>query len=195
MEGSFVSAVVLLLLVCDPLGNVPIVVSALREVPPERRRRVILRECLIAFAVLALALWVFVDRFTATTVDYYRFWGGSQRRIGKPEVAEYAYRRLTEIDPDSEAGHFQLGRLLIKRGAVDEGIRELREAQRVAPHAARSFVEEARVLQTQGKTAAAIEKAKQATFADPSHAQARALLDTLTGKKPAKLPDDDDSND
>jgi small neutral amino acid transporter SnatA (MarC family) len=54
MEGSFVSAVVLLLLVCDPLGNVPIVVSALREVPPERRRRVILRECLIAFVVLVV---------------------------------------------------------------------------------------------------------------------------------------------
>ena len=54
MEGSFVSAVVLLLLVCDPLGNVPIVVSALREVPQERRRRVILRECLIAFVVLVI---------------------------------------------------------------------------------------------------------------------------------------------
>src|SRR5262245_21332489 len=54
MEGSFVWAVVLLLLVCDPLGNVPIVVSALREVPPERRRRVILRECLIAFVVLVV---------------------------------------------------------------------------------------------------------------------------------------------
>lgn len=54
MEGSFLSAVVLLLLVCDPLGNVPIVVSSLREVPPERRRRVILRECLIAFVVLVI---------------------------------------------------------------------------------------------------------------------------------------------
>jgi len=54
MDGSFLSAVVLLLLVCDPLGNVPLVVAALREVPPERRRRVVLRECLIAFVVLVI---------------------------------------------------------------------------------------------------------------------------------------------
>jgi MarC family membrane protein len=52
MDASFVSAVVLLLIVCDPFGNVPIFTSALRDVPRERRRAIILRECLIAFAVL-----------------------------------------------------------------------------------------------------------------------------------------------
>ena len=37
----------------------------------------------------------------------------------------------------------------------------------------------------------AIEKARQATYADPSHAGARALLDSLTGgKKPALIEDD-----
>jgi len=58
MEPSFTSAIVLLLLVCDPFGNVPIFVSALRDVPRERRRRVILRECLIAFGVLVLFVLV-----------------------------------------------------------------------------------------------------------------------------------------
>ncbi len=58
MESSFVSAVVLLLLVFDPFGNVPIFVSALREVAPERRRAVILRECLIAFGVLVVFAFV-----------------------------------------------------------------------------------------------------------------------------------------
>jgi len=51
MGATFVSSVVLLLLVCDPFGNVPIFVSALRDVPRERRRRIILRECVIAFGV------------------------------------------------------------------------------------------------------------------------------------------------
>lgn len=60
MEANFVSAVVLLLFVCDPFGNVPIFISALREVPRERRRRIILRECLIAFAVLTV--FVFIGR-------------------------------------------------------------------------------------------------------------------------------------
>jgi MarC family membrane protein len=58
MEGTFVSAVVLLLLVCDPFGNIPIFISALREVPRERRRMIILRECLIAFLVLTLFAFV-----------------------------------------------------------------------------------------------------------------------------------------
>ena len=58
MDASFVPAVVLLLIVCDPLGNIPIFVSALREVPRERRRAIILRECLIAFAVLVTFVFI-----------------------------------------------------------------------------------------------------------------------------------------
>lgn len=58
MDANFVSAVVLLLIVCDPLGNVPIFISALREVPDERRRFIILRECLIAFGVLVTFVFV-----------------------------------------------------------------------------------------------------------------------------------------
>ncbi|MFN3566878.1 MAG: MarC family protein [Burkholderiaceae bacterium] len=58
MDGNFVSAVLLLLLVCDPFGNVPIFISALRDVPHENRRRVILRECLIAFIVLTAFVFV-----------------------------------------------------------------------------------------------------------------------------------------
>lgn len=52
MEHSFVSAFVLLLLVLDPFGSLPIFVSVLRGVAPERRTRVALREAVIAFGVL-----------------------------------------------------------------------------------------------------------------------------------------------
>lgn len=52
MDISFISAVVILLLVMDPIGNIPLFISALRDVEPRRRGRVILRECLIALAVL-----------------------------------------------------------------------------------------------------------------------------------------------
>src|SRR3970282_1350570 len=52
MDVSFTSAVVILLLVMDPIGNIPLFVSLLRPVEAARRRRVILRECAIAFAVL-----------------------------------------------------------------------------------------------------------------------------------------------
>jgi MarC family membrane protein len=52
MPAEFVSAVVLLTLVTDPFGNVPLVNAMLAGVAPARRRLVILRECAIAFALL-----------------------------------------------------------------------------------------------------------------------------------------------
>lgn len=52
MDHTFVSALVLLLLVLDPFGSLPIFISVLRGVDPARRTRVALREVLIAFAVL-----------------------------------------------------------------------------------------------------------------------------------------------
>jgi len=54
MDHSFVSALVLLLLVLDPFGSLPIFISVLRPVPPARRARVALREAVIAFGVLAV---------------------------------------------------------------------------------------------------------------------------------------------
>jgi small neutral amino acid transporter SnatA (MarC family) len=46
------SAAFLLLLVIDPFGNVPIVIAALANTPRERRVQVVLRECLVAYAIL-----------------------------------------------------------------------------------------------------------------------------------------------
>ena len=52
MDHSFLSALILLLLVLDPLGSLPIYIPIMNSVPKERRRRVALREVTIAFAVL-----------------------------------------------------------------------------------------------------------------------------------------------
>jgi multiple antibiotic resistance protein len=46
------SAVMTLLLIMDPLGNIPLFLSALKDVRPERQRRVLLREILFAFLIL-----------------------------------------------------------------------------------------------------------------------------------------------
>ena len=58
MNYTFASATILLLLITDPLGNIPIFANALRGVAPERRSRVILREVLIAFALLLTFMFV-----------------------------------------------------------------------------------------------------------------------------------------
>ena len=54
MDHDFLSAFVLLLLVLDPFGSLPIFISVLRGVAPERRRIVAVREVAIAFTVLAV---------------------------------------------------------------------------------------------------------------------------------------------
>jgi len=56
MEQTFLSATILLIVITDPLGNTPLFIAALRRVRPERRLKVILRECAIAFAVLLVFL-------------------------------------------------------------------------------------------------------------------------------------------
>jgi len=55
---TFVSATILLLVVMDPFGNVPLFVSVLDAVPVERRRRLVTRELLIAFFVLLAFLFL-----------------------------------------------------------------------------------------------------------------------------------------
>jgi multiple antibiotic resistance protein len=54
--NDLASAVITLFLIMDPLGNVPIFLSVLKSVPPERRRKVLVREVLIAYFVLLLFL-------------------------------------------------------------------------------------------------------------------------------------------
>lgn len=52
------SAAVLLFFVMDPLGNIPTFLTALKFVPPERHRAVIVRELLIALGVLVAFLFI-----------------------------------------------------------------------------------------------------------------------------------------
>jgi MarC family membrane protein len=64
METTFLSATVLLILITDPLGNIPLFIAALAQVRPERRLRLVTREVLIAFAVL-MAFMLFGRGFLA----------------------------------------------------------------------------------------------------------------------------------
>ncbi|MBL8516673.1 MAG: NAAT family transporter [Betaproteobacteria bacterium] len=57
MSPEFLSAVVLLILVLDPVGNLPLVSSLLSKVDPARRRKVVLRECAIAYLILLLFMF------------------------------------------------------------------------------------------------------------------------------------------
>ena len=51
------SAIITLILVMDPLGNIPVFLSVLNHIDPKKRKRIILREAFIAFIILAFFLF------------------------------------------------------------------------------------------------------------------------------------------
>src|SRR5689334_16365956 len=57
MTQSFFQTFILLLLVTDPFGNVPLFVTALKDVNSARRPRIVLRECAIAFLLLLVFMF------------------------------------------------------------------------------------------------------------------------------------------
>ena len=54
---TITAAALLLFFILDPLGNIPVFLSLLKELPPQRQRKVLVRELLIALGVLMLFLW------------------------------------------------------------------------------------------------------------------------------------------
>jgi small neutral amino acid transporter SnatA (MarC family) len=54
---TIASAALMLFLILDPLGNIPVFLSLLRALPPARQRIVLARELLIALGVLCAILW------------------------------------------------------------------------------------------------------------------------------------------
>lgn len=51
------TATITMILVMDPLGNIPLFLSILKSIPPKRQAWIILRESLIAFVILSLFLF------------------------------------------------------------------------------------------------------------------------------------------
>ncbi len=51
------SAAVLLILIMDPLGNLPIFMSVLKHTEPKRRKAIMIRELLIALLLMLIFLF------------------------------------------------------------------------------------------------------------------------------------------
>lgn len=67
MTQNFFQTFILLLLVTDPFGNVPLFVTALGPVPAARRPHIVVRECAIAF--LVLLVFMFFGRHFLTALQ------------------------------------------------------------------------------------------------------------------------------
>jgi multiple antibiotic resistance protein len=61
------TAAITLFLVMDPLGNIPVFLSVLKNCPPHRRVRIIAREMIIALAILTVFL--FFGKYILSSLD------------------------------------------------------------------------------------------------------------------------------
>ena len=66
---SVLSAAIVLILIMDPIGNAPTFAAVLSHVPPTRRRRIILRELLIALGILLAFLLFGSHLLTAMNIS------------------------------------------------------------------------------------------------------------------------------
>jgi MarC family membrane protein len=103
MTQSFFQTFILLLLVTDPFGNVPLFVSALNPVMPARRPRIVIRECAIAF--LLLLLFMFFGRHFLTALQLTEV----SLRIGGSVILLLIAIRMVFPHPDGVMGRTEGG--------------------------------------------------------------------------------------
>jgi MarC family membrane protein len=103
MTQSFFQTFILLLLVTDPFGNVPLFVSALKDVPPQRRPKIVMRECAIAF--LLLLLFMFFGRHFLTALQLTEV----SLRIGGSVILLLIAIRMIFPHPDGVLGRSEHG--------------------------------------------------------------------------------------
>ena len=186
IDGALGAAVVAVILV--------VVTDAMRIMRPVARLGV--WPSALAGGVLVLVLGMATD----VVSDYYRFWGGSARRLGDRATARYAYGRMVEVAPDEAGGHYQLGKLLLTGPDADEarGLAELDRAAVLEPRRARAPLEQARYLMNRGRREEAMAAARAAVVAEPNHPQARELLERFehaTAEERVRRPTPDDDID
>ena len=78
LRVDVLQAVVPLFIIMDPLGNIPLFLSVLKSVAPERRRRVLVREIAIAYGVLLVFLFIgnYLLTFLGLTAETISIAGG-----------------------------------------------------------------------------------------------------------------------
>jgi MarC family membrane protein len=103
MTQSFFQTFILLLLVTDPFGNVPLFATALNPVAPARRARIVVRECGIAF--LLLLLFMFFGRHFLTALQL----SDTSLRIGGSVILLLIAIRMVFPHPDGVLGKTEGG--------------------------------------------------------------------------------------
>ncbi len=110
--------------------------------------------------VLACGLILVMQLVDNQTFDYYKFLGGTSRRLGDKQTAAYAYQRLTEVSPDYGPAYFHLGNDARTAGKQDQALDLYRSAEMRDPPDPRPFRAAAAIYEARGNQAAALSTLK-----------------------------------
>ena len=128
--------------------------------------------------LLAMVVWVVVDRGSTITRDYYKFWAGTSRRLKDPNALEAA-RSYAQVAPDDANARYAYGTALLDQDDP-AGLDELHASERLDTQRARAYISEARWLAAKGRQAEALAAARAGAAADPDDTEAHSLFTTLS---------------
>ena len=106
------------------------------------------------------------------TFNYYRFWGGTARRLDNREEAFAAYTALARLKPEYGSAHYHLGRLYRLDGEDEKALTKYVRAQNLNAEDYRAFRGEALIHHRAGRGAQAREAVARALELKPDDPQA-----------------------
>ncbi len=130
----------------------------------------------IAHLLGTLSLVVFVHS-TDTIRDYYRYWGGQERRSGNQSAAIIAYEDLVRYEPSYASGHRRLGDLYRTALRVNEAIAEYEAGLAIEPDNFALNKAAAQVYHVTGKGELALQSAERALASDGMDQALRRIRD------------------
>ena len=128
-----------------------------------------------------------VTEINPASAGAYRRLAGSLRRLGRQGEAKLAAARAGELSQDPRA-LARFGAARMKADRVDEGLKALRRAVRLAPGDAAIRFEFARALGRAGREVEALRAYSSVLAVDPGHEAARFRAEVLRGQAPPTPP-------
>jgi hypothetical protein len=164
--------------------------AAATALAPQQRERTVRAAHAVGAAHLAVCLIIVTLHWTTDqSFNYYKYWAGSARRLGPPELAREAYIDLTDLHPDYGPGHYHLGNIYLKDKEPTKALESYAQAIERAPDDYRPHVGQAIVYTRAGKGSKAYESATRALELKPNDQQAKRIQDRFAEFAPQSVID------
>jgi tetratricopeptide (TPR) repeat protein len=125
--------------------------------------------------VLAIIVVLAFSAETDQVHDYYKYWGGTSRRLGDEAGKKAAYSKLVKISPWYAPGHYRYGLVLESEGKLDEALAQYVKARELSPTYWRAWLAEAVIHHKQRRGEEALYAARRALLIQPNSRSARRI--------------------